>query len=59
MLHGCCETICFFDICHIQHNIDAQAIISSCIMQEAVVSLWDWDGFPNVPGVQNDDFLGR
>jgi len=26
-------------------------------MQEAVVSLWDWD--TNVPGVQYDDFLGR
>jgi len=26
-------------------------------MQEAVVSLWDWDA--NVPGVQYDDFLGR
>ncbi|XP_018345897.1 PREDICTED: extended synaptotagmin-2 isoform X1 [Trachymyrmex septentrionalis] len=34
-----------------------EAIISSCNMQEAVVSLWDWD--PNVPGVQYDDFLGR
>ncbi|XP_018364568.1 PREDICTED: extended synaptotagmin-2 isoform X1 [Trachymyrmex cornetzi] len=34
-----------------------EAMISSCNMQEAVVSLWDWD--PNVPGVQYDDFLGR
>ncbi|XP_072755083.1 extended synaptotagmin-2 isoform X1 [Anoplolepis gracilipes] len=34
-----------------------EAIISSCNMQEAVVSLWDWD--PNVPGVLCDDFLGR
>ncbi|XP_011062430.1 PREDICTED: LOW QUALITY PROTEIN: extended synaptotagmin-2 [Acromyrmex echinatior] len=34
-----------------------EAVISSCNMQEAVVSLWDWD--PNVPGVQYDDFLGR
>jgi len=32
-------------------------MISSCNMQEAVVSLWDWDA--NVPGVQYDDFLGR
>lgn len=41
----------------IQRNIDAQAVISSCNMQEAVVSLWDWD--PNVAGIQYDDFLGR
>ncbi|KAL0121271.1 hypothetical protein PUN28_008736 [Cardiocondyla obscurior] len=34
-----------------------EAMISSCNMQEAVVSLWDWDA--NVPGVQYDDFLGR
>ncbi|XP_077281314.1 extended synaptotagmin-like protein 2 isoform X1 [Temnothorax americanus] len=34
-----------------------EAVISSCNMQEAVVSLWDWDA--NVPGVQYDDFLGR
>ncbi|KYM99145.1 Extended synaptotagmin-2 [Cyphomyrmex costatus] len=41
----------------IQYDINIQAMISSCNMQEAVVSLWDWD--PNVPGVQYDDFLGR
>ncbi|XP_011881624.1 PREDICTED: extended synaptotagmin-1 isoform X1 [Vollenhovia emeryi] len=34
-----------------------EAMISSCNMQEAVVSLWDWDA--NVPGVLYDDFLGR
>ncbi|RLU26666.1 hypothetical protein DMN91_000463 [Ooceraea biroi] len=36
-----------------------EAMISSCNMQEAVVSLWDWDPLGNVPGVQYDDFLGR
>ncbi|XP_032679722.1 extended synaptotagmin-3 isoform X1 [Odontomachus brunneus] len=34
-----------------------EAMITSCNMQEAVVSLWDWD--PNIPGVQYDDSLGR
>lgn len=41
----------------VQYDIGIQAMISSSNMQEAVVSLWDWD--PNVPGVQYDDFLGR
>ncbi|KYN37114.1 Extended synaptotagmin-2 [Trachymyrmex septentrionalis] len=44
-------------LCLLYNIILTQAIISSCNMQEAVVSLWDWD--PNVPGVQYDDFLGR
>lgn len=57
MLHGCCEAIRFTLVFVIQRNIDAQAVISSCNMQEAVVSLWDWD--PNVAGIQYDDFLGR
>lgn len=40
------------------HNVAIiQAMIISCNMQEAVVSLWDWD--PNIPGVQYDDSLGR
>ncbi|XP_046825814.1 extended synaptotagmin-1 isoform X1 [Vespa crabro] len=40
-----------------QWDFWCEAMISSCIKQEAVVSLWDWD--PSFPSMRFDDFLGR